>query len=265
MAMLTAIGPAHLKGLGSVEGVLEEKLDLLRCLPADGIAILNGDDPIIRNASIDARCKKVYGGLEFNAGVEAPPSWSPTHLTLPSGVVVEQHLPSKTLVRNLWLALLAAKHLGFPMDSFSTSIQTLVPAKMRGEVVHIGNANVIVDCYNANPLSMAAALDHLTQIQGQRIAVLGEMFELGDETQSRHRALGELAAGCDLQLAIFIGASAEAFAQGAQAAKFPVETYATLSEAEHRFTKLLQASGTILLKASRGMAFEGLLKGDDHD
>lgn len=259
MGILTSVGPAHLQGLGSVEGVLEEKLDLLRALPAGATTIVNGDDPVLRRAKLPGGLRIVFGGLEVREGVEAPRSYGPGRLVLEDGVELECSLGTATLLRNLWLALLAARELGHGPGSLRSEAARVHPAPLRGEIVHLNAARIILDCYNANPLSMDAALADLERAGGRRFAVLGEMLDLGAETAARHRALGERIARSGIEEAIFIGPSGEAVRRGTLGGRVRVAVFTSLEEARGEFDRLTREPATILLKASRGMALENLL------
>lgn len=262
LGVLTAIGPAHLEGLVDIEGVASEKWDLLRALPPGSRAILNGDDRNIRGRPLPLGIQGVWAGLEPAEGVTCPVSYSDHDLTLPSGVVLHHALPSKTMVRNLWLALLVGQSLGYPMESFQEAVAKVRPASLRGEERRVRAATIILDCYNANPLSMEAALQNMAARPGRKVLVLGEMLELGSQRASAHKDLGKLVAGLDVELALFIGASRGDFSAGASGASFRIETFASLEEARRAFAGLLDEECTILVKASRGMALERLMEGE---
>lgn len=266
IGILTSIGPGHLQGLKSVDGVLQEKLDLARALPAGAVLFVNGDDPILAAAAYPAGLDVRRVGLRPGPDVETPA------LPLETGrlgfagdpVEIPHGLATEVQVRNLWLALNAARHLGVPVTSLAEAAPALRPARLRGETRRAGAAELLVDCYNANPLSMAAALRDLARRPGRRTAVLGEMLELGDETARHHLELGRLLARLRPHRVLFIGPSAGSVIEGAWEEGFDptlIEGFADLEAARASFADVLAEGGTVLMKASRGMALERLLEG----
>lgn len=264
LGVLTSIGPAHLEGLGSIEGVLKEKLALARALPQGATLIINADDPWLASADYPGGLDVLRVGLVAADGVLAPPSERDAR-TLPVGARVVSHaLGTTVLERNLWIAICVARRLGLDDDAIAGAVADVRPGSLRGEVRMLGEATLVLDCYNANPLSLGEALDDLGRCTGRRAAVIGEMLELGNATVAAHREMGARLAGVGVDRALFIGASATAFADGfgdAGGDRAVLDLYADVEAARGPFAELVRAGGTVLLKGSRGIALERLLEG----
>ena len=266
IGVLTAIGAAHLEGLGSVEGVLEEKMELARALPPGANLFINADDPHLSRAVYPEHVDVIRVGLEPGSGVIAPPPGrSPG--TLPVGTATATHqLESKVLERTLWIAIQVARGLGLDDAAVAAAAGGVAPAPLRGEVRRRGETTLVVDCYNANPLSMEAALYDLSQRAGRRAAVVGEMLELGAHSELLHERLGRALVGAGVEQVLFIGDSTEAVARGFKDAGGDLSAFSASSDvkgARSAFDGLVAGGGTVLMKASRGIALERLLEDAD--
>jgi UDP-N-acetylmuramoyl-tripeptide--D-alanyl-D-alanine ligase len=259
VGVMTAIGPGHLEGLGSVEQVLEEKLSLARALPPGATLIANGEDEYLRGAQWPA-------GLNV-VPVAPPPETSPGKLSLAEGgpeisVPVRGHVGRL----NLWLAVCVARHLGCTDEEIAEGARSLRAPRLRGEEIRRGDCLLVLDCYNANPLSMNAALDDLASRGGFRSAVLGDMLELGPESAALHARIGEKLARLELDRVLFIGESGAAVLEGFERAggsAAGLDLVSDVKAARAAFAELVSLGGVMLVKASRDLALERLLEGDD--
>ena len=241
------IGPEHLELLGSVERVAEANAEALASLPAGGTAVvparaaalepfLARDDVTFRRfdpGDVDVR----NGTTTFAVGDET------IELELP---FTQRHLAVNTLA-----ALHAYDALGLPLGRAHDGVADIRLSPWRGEEIALpGGGFVVNDAYNANPDSMRAALEHLAERAGQRrrIAILGEMAELGDASERYHRELGVLAARLDIEV-IGVGAPARAYEPGAWAP--------TADEALVLARALIEPGDAVLVKASRAVGLEG--------
>jgi len=267
IGVITTVSETHLEKLGSLDGVLEEKLDLLRGLPGDGVAVVGDEPPIL-----EERAREVFGNLVVTG-------WSrrvkPEHRPQDPGVTdkgcyrflwrgepVELRMPGRHSVQNALLALAVADALGVPARDAARRIGNVEAGGMRSEIRTLGSLTLLVDCYNANPQSLRAALDLLATIQqlGSKVAVLGSMLELGEETRILHRQALEDALTFPLDLIVATGLFAEA-AQGVSPPAGGPELVIA-PELDQARDVLLQALGgteVVLLKASRGVAMEALI------
>jgi UDP-N-acetylmuramoyl-tripeptide--D-alanyl-D-alanine ligase len=271
LGVVTSVGPGHLELVGSVHGVLIEKTSLLAGLPPGGRGFvaeepealperaryLLGDDRLqVAGLSIGADLHP-EGGAE---GVQVQEDGT----TLFRWHGEEVHLPLRGLhnVRNALLALGVAEAWGVEPAEAIRGIREMPQPKLRGEWRMIGGMRVIADCYNANPASVNAAVDILAAIpaEGEKIAVLGTMRELGVSSQRLHRqvaeqAFGRLGAGIDRMVAT--GEFVDAFAALPRAAADDrVIVAADPMEGYEAIAGSLKGDETILLKASRGEALE---------
>lgn len=269
MGVLTAIGPAHLEGLGSVAGVLDEKLALVRALPEGACLIVNSDDPKLRDARLPGHVDVRWVGLDAAPGVVAPPAErAPRTLPLSDGVVLSHSLATRVLERNLWIAVQIARELGVDDAAIAASGAAIAPAPLRGEVTTRGDTTFVLDCYNANPMSMTEAVRDLATRSGRRAAVLGDMLELGGASDVFHERLGQLVAEVRLDRVLFVGASGTPFRDGyvaAGGAPDALELRPDVASARPAFADVRSGGGTVLLKASRGVALERLLEPEPHD
>jgi UDP-N-acetylmuramoyl-tripeptide--D-alanyl-D-alanine ligase len=270
-AVITSIGEEHLEGLGSVAGVLEEELSILRHLRPGGVAVVaeepselpEGAERIVggmrmRVAGLDARADLRPDGGQ--AGIEVLPGGA-TRWRF-RGVQIDLPLPGMHNVRNALVALGVSTELGVPVEESAKAIAAMPAPKMRSEWLRVGTLDVLADCYNANPPSTRAALELLASLPStsHKVAVIGTMRELGGHAEGLHRSVGALAAeklgkGIDLLVATgdFVPALAEfAGDERVVAVEDPLEAYESLRPR-------LDGGETVLLKGSRGVALERLL------
>ncbi|MSR74561.1 MAG: UDP-N-acetylmuramoyl-tripeptide--D-alanyl-D-alanine ligase [Planctomycetes bacterium] len=265
LAAFTSIGAAHLQGLGNVGGVLQEKMDLARALPVGATAFINADDALLANAVWPTGIEVVRLGLRAVPGVRTPVVCDGQALRMRSaGLRIEHAATTEVQMRSLWMALCIAEFLGVDEAHLAQAAPCVAPARLRGEIRRIGETLLILDCYNANPLSMRAALEDLGRRSGARRAVLGEMLELGSDAEEFHREVGRQVAGLQLDEVLLIGPSAPFTAEAAHAAGMPAQSITvcpTRESANTAFRTLVAHGGTVLLKGSRLMALERLLEG----
>ena len=280
IGIITNVGLAHCELLGSRENIARAKAELIESLPdGAGIAILNGDDPytpFIRTiAQTFERGIKVFlYGLGSNNDIRAShieydaeghPSFD---LWLPDG------LPRRATValqgeHNIYNALAAATcgHVcGIAPGSILKALATARPAAMRQEIIKLASGAIIInDTYNANPDSMRAALAMLNRIEHDRlhIAVLGDMFELGEEEKRFHREIGAFAHISRVDLLVTVGDLARLIAQGAREIGMQAKNVIECADASEVFRTLLPHLShrpIILVKASRGKRLEQIVE-----
>jgi UDP-N-acetylmuramoyl-tripeptide--D-alanyl-D-alanine ligase len=277
IAVITTVGESHLEKLGSVDGVLDEKLDLLRELAKGGQCIV-GDEPPQLAKRAGALCSRVrVAGWSERADDRAHPSqpqmdvfgryefdWRGCRAKVP---MAGRHAVSDALI-----ALTVAELMGVSARDAVRGLSTADVGSMRGEFRRIGDLTVIVDCYNANPQSVRASLDVL-ESQGaaaQKVAVLGTMLELGSGSSALHQEILRDAWARDINLLVVTGE----FAVAAQALTAGDGIGSNDEEAEisERLVRAetwravypalkgrLKGDEVVLLKASRGIALEGIL------
>jgi UDP-N-acetylmuramoyl-tripeptide--D-alanyl-D-alanine ligase len=271
IGVITNVAGAHLERLGSLEEVARAKGELFFGLPADGIAVLPGDEPLVSGqaqaAMISwARQLRFGGGGAVDVRVmEAIPAGAAGAVVRfavrDTPVVVRLPLPGMHNARNAAAALAVALAAGVPVLAAARALESLALPPHRSAVTAAGSRTVLDDCYNANPASMRAALQALwaSTGAGRAFAILGDMLELGPDAETQHRQIGAEAAA-RLAGLVGVGPLAGTLVQAARAAGMPPEralTAATPEEAAALVGPWTQPGDWILVKASRGMKLEG--------
>lgn len=263
IGVVTNVGPVHLERLGSMGAIIAAKAELVEALPPDGVAVLNGDDA--RTAAFAARtpARTVYYGLSGQCDVRADDVVShgldgiEFRLSVNTGSVdVRLPLPGKHHVYPALAAAAVALEEGMNLEQVAGALAESRP-ELRSRILPGANgATILDDSYNASPASVAAALDLLAELPGRRLALLGDMLELGAAEDDGHRRVGELAAtACDVLLAA--GSRARIIAEAARAAGAADVRYLdSPAEAIDELRRELRAGDHLLIKASRALAFE---------
>jgi len=268
-AVITGIAPVHTEGLGDLDGIAREKADIVHYMTSEGTLIVNGDDP---------RCRQIgdgFGGQVVTFGcshacdvraqaVERTETGIRFVLNGSQGIELEDVRG----VHNVYNALAAAAvylHQGFDASRLSERFRGFRPPPMRLELIDVGERQCLCDCYNANPRSMAASLDELTSIEDDRprAAVLGDMAELGDLSQTSHERLGRRVAEQDLALFVAIGPLMSHAADAAVAAGMPasrIRRFDSADEAAEQIASAMPGNSLFLLKGSRSMKLETVLQ-----
>jgi UDP-N-acetylmuramoyl-tripeptide--D-alanyl-D-alanine ligase len=255
VGVITNVGPVHVELLGSIEAVAAAKAEILVALPADGTAVVPVEagelEPHLRGApsllrfgpggDIEAVEHRVEDGVT-EALIATPAGEARFHFPF-----AEAHNLTNALA-----AVAAGIALGASPEAMADRAANIGFSRFRGERLELGDGIVLVnDCYNANPVSMRAALDHLGSIEGSRhIAVLGEMAELGDGAPSYHREVGAHARDQRVDLLIGVGEPARDYD--------PDELVADPAEAAELLVAQLEPGDTILVKGSRSAGLEAV-------
>jgi UDP-N-acetylmuramoyl-tripeptide--D-alanyl-D-alanine ligase len=267
MAVVTNVGYAHVEFFeDSIEGVARSKRELIESLPRDGVAILNADDERV------ARFREVHAGPAITFGVKNPADVRASEVEFTpegsrfvlDGVTFQTTLAGMHGVMNILAGLAAARAFGIPAERLRDAVASFTAGKMRGERTVERGITVWNDCYNANPEAMRAMIDVLSaETAARRIAVLGEMLELGQSAEPLHRGMGSYLAGRGIDVVIGIRGAArfmvdEAVRAGlsGSAAYFfddPVEAGGLLR-------KMLRKGDAVLFKGSRGVRVEKALE-----
>jgi len=275
VGLITNIGPAHLEFLGSLEGVAEEKGTLFDAVGANGTAIINLNDP-----HLAPWAKRLSNGWTF--ALDAPADLTATEIRPEgngigfllalrrTGEAERIHLATsgRHQVANALGAAAVACALGYRLEEIRKGLAAFRPVALRAEMLEAGGKTILLDAYNANPASMKAALEMLAgfpQREGasnRKIALLGDMLELGAYSESAHREVGEAAARNRVDLLIAVGQWAEAMIEGARRAGMPdgsMAAYADLPSLQKEFLSYFREGDVLLIKGSRGMKMETVL------
>ncbi len=270
-ALITKIAPSHIETLGSLENILRAKMEICEGLPYGAPLVLNGDDELLAKATVPEGIRAVYAGLanENNEVLARDISRfdKGQKFTIQDRQFgnFEAYIPALGAhhVTDAILAYTAATRLGLNAGHCALALAGYVPTGMRQRMTQRNGVSFIEDCYNANPDSMQAALAIVSELEpaGKRIAVLGDMLELGAVSESAHRDVGRQCAQAGVGLLLTVGDQAALAA--AEAGKLGVESYALHSngEAIERLQEAAKQEDVVLVKASRGMHFEEILDG----
>jgi UDP-N-acetylmuramoyl-tripeptide--D-alanyl-D-alanine ligase len=270
VAVITNVGPAHLEGVGSVAGVARAKGELFARMRAGATAVVNADDPHVAALAATVRGRAVRFGAGAEVGAEdvrTAASGAPAfRLRLGDAAVdVALGVPGRHNVANALAAAAAAHALGIGAEAIAAGLAAAAAVGSRMRVVGLPNGVTVVDdTYNANPASVAAALGHLAEARaGRRIAVLGDMLELGAASAALHREVGRRAAELGIDALILYGAHAAETAAGATAAALPARAVRILPthEAIAGAVAAMAAAGDwVLVKGSRGQRMEEVVR-----
>jgi UDP-N-acetylmuramoyl-tripeptide--D-alanyl-D-alanine ligase len=235
VGLITAVAPVHLELMGSIEAIAAAKAELVAGLRPGGTAIVPAGEPLLEAHRRDDVTTVTFGP---GGDVEA----------LPEGL--ELPFNSAHMRRNALAALAAARALGVEPDG----LLDVALSSLRGQRIELpGDIVVVNDCYNANPMSMRAALDDLAaSASGRRVAVLGDMLELGPDEGRFHAEVGAHARAAGVDLLVAVGPRAARFADGYG----DVVALPDAQAAAQTVPGLLQPGDTVLLKASRGVGLE---------
>jgi UDP-N-acetylmuramoyl-tripeptide--D-alanyl-D-alanine ligase len=268
IGVVTAVQPVHLARIGSIEAIAEEKGRLVESLPPSGTAILNADDPLVVRMAERTAARVLTYGFDPAADVraEAVASSGTEGMrfelrTSTGGRPMTIPLLGRHAVHNALAAAAVGIAAGLELDSIAVGLAAGSGAAHRGELVRLGDVMVFDDSYNAAPASMLAALDVLAGLRGRRIAVLGEMLELGDESAAGHRQVGR-AAGRIADLLIVVGDEAWGIAEGALETGLEPERILRVADGEGAHDALrprLVPGDVVLVKASRGIGLDRLV------
>jgi UDP-N-acetylmuramoyl-tripeptide--D-alanyl-D-alanine ligase len=261
--VVTNVGPVHLERLGSQGAITAAKAELVEALPADGLAVLNGDDPRVVAMATRTAAAVTYYGLSEQCHVRADEISSRglegTEFRLNhcgENISVRLPLPGKHYVSPALAAAAVALHEGLTLIEIADALGEVRPY-LRSRILPGPDGAVILDdSYNASPASMLAALELLSELPGRRIALLGDMLELGAAEDEGHGRVGEYAAtACDLLLTV--GPRAEGISSAARLAGAKGVRHLESTEAAiETLRRELREGDHVLIKASRAMAFE---------
>ena len=265
ICLITAIGYCHLDNLGDLNGVLRAKTEIFNYMREDGIAVVNGDDVLLRR--FDPGMKKIMFGLEMHNDYRAVSVNAQGTCGVACSIVRENgcfdvFVPAfgSHMAYGVLAAAAIGHVLGLTDEQIRQGIGRYEPVGGRANVHDTGYITVIDDCYNANPNSVSASIRSLTALDGRKVAILGDMFELGTDAQRLHAEIGELAAQSGVDCLICCGELAENIRNGFVSAgnggqSFYYKDKQSLLEALPDYIK---QGDSVLVKASHGMHFEQL-------
>jgi len=265
IAVITNAGAEHLEHLGDLAGVRRENATIIAGLNPTGALIVNGDDPDLLTAVGGYRGKRISFGFNptndiFATDIDCTAAGT-TFFLNGSHRRVFVPLLGRHTASNALAAIAVGRRLGVNEDAIIESLAQSQGADMRLELAEFGGITLLNDAYNANPSSMQAGLQTLVDLPAKkrRIAILGDMLELGASSDHYHKEIGTKVAGAKVDVLICVGPQANLAAKAALHAGMPkdkIRSYKTSASAAKLVPKLLERGDLVLLKASRSMHLE---------
>jgi len=270
IGVITNVGAAHLEGLGTIENVAAAKGELLPAVKADGTTILNADDARVRSLAGQATGTVLFFGESDDATVQAEEirpagTGMAFELVLPAGrIPVTLRVPGNFMVSNALAAAAVGHVAGLSPEEIRDGLEAFEAVAGRMRIVEtVSGIHILDDTYNANPVSMDAAIFTLASVRGEGrgIVVVGDMFELGERSLEFHHALGVVAAQSGAAAVYASGAFAEAVAAGAREIYMDAENVVVGSRGDilGDLKRRLSPGDWVLVKGSRAAEMEKLV------
>ena len=269
LCVITNIGLCHLEFLGDRDGVLRAKSEIFDFAAKDSKAIVNGDDDKLRTLKsredLDVTLfgmdpsNDVYAKHVENLGLDG----LKCDISTPAGdFSAHIHIPGMHMVYNALAGTCVGLSCGLTLAEIKEGIENAQTISGRNNLIHTENYTIMDDCYNANPVSMKASLDVLSTALGRKVAILGDMGELGSYELALHYTVGEHAANKKIDLLLCVGALSAKIVEGAKAVnpEMNVSLFDTKELLMEQLPTLLKKGDSILVKASHFMQFENIVK-----
>ncbi len=265
IAVFSVIGDAHLEFLGDRAGVLRAKSEIFEGMDESGLAVLNGDDPLL--AACEPGMRRITYGCSEGCDVRAEDvrdmGENGIRLTIrhPGGTF-EARIPAfgGHMVYAALAAAAVGLELGLSGDEIARGIGGYHTVGDRARVIHANGLTVVSDCYNANPNSCQAALDSLAGLPGRRVCVLGDMLELGERSPQLHAQVGAYASNAGIEMIVGCGPLAEQIVEGARNAGGEALYFADRAALIDALDGIIRPGDSVLVKASHSMAFEAIVE-----
>jgi UDP-N-acetylmuramoyl-tripeptide--D-alanyl-D-alanine ligase len=269
IGIVTNIGYAHIGYFGSLANILKAKFEIVDGMRRKGLLLLNGDDPLLVRRSKTAKQRVVFFGMSERCHVRARDVRLRRGHSIEFVVGGQRYgipMPGRHFVYAALAAIAAAGEFGIPEKSIAEAFASLEPLSMRGTIRKKAGVTFIVDCYNANPSSMKSGIAMLSDVAESKpkVAIVGDMLELGRYSTQQHTMLGKQLAEARVDRILAVGDFALKIALGARTAGMAVKkimTAPTSAKAVQKARKLVKRGDTVLLKGSRGIHLENVLEG----
>ena len=271
ISVITNIGYCHLENLGDRDGVLRAKTEMFEYLKKDGVIILCHDDDKLRTVTDYHGIRPIFYGTgndEYRAenitekGLDGIGCTLIHHARMDDSVEdvrIDVTIPTmgRHNVLNALCAMAVGTQLGLSADEIKRGLESFENVGSRNHIIKTDTLTIIDDCYNANPTSTKAGLDTLSKLSGRRIAILGDMKELGKDELALHREVGAYAKEVGIDMLVAVGPLSEATAEGYGEGAYYA---ATVERCIDRIKRYLRPDDTILVKASHSMQFERIVE-----
>lgn len=268
VCVITNIGLCHLENLISRDGILKAKTEIFKYAKEHYHTVLNGDDDKLFSMETENENKILFYGMEKGNAIYACNikllgiEGSECDIVTEKGTIpVHITVPGKHMIYNAMAAAAVGLILGLNMEEIRKGIEELTDVGGRLNIIRNGKITIIDDCYNANPVSTKSSIDVLEYGLGRKVAVLGDMFELGENEKSLHYDVGHHLAGKDIQCAVFIGNLSKNTYEGLIKSDNTKEAYYFQGTEEFlkEKDKIIKEGDTVLVKASHSMHFEDIV------
>jgi UDP-N-acetylmuramoyl-tripeptide--D-alanyl-D-alanine ligase len=271
IGVYTNIAPVHIEFFGTIEGIAAAKRELLENLTPGGTVVVNNDNEHVVRISSDYAGPKVTYGIDHPAGYRATNirerGLLGTRFTLEAeggARELELALPGRHNLDNLLAAIATARAVGISWDGIERGVLGVKPAYHRGVIIPWRGATIYDDTYNSNPYALSRALELMTQAEaaGRRIAVIGDMLELGEQELQFHRDAGK-SVPRSIDVVVGVGKRTAALLDGAREAGFDagaLHHFATAEEAGEFLKGEVRAGDLVLIKGSRGVGLDRAVK-----
>lgn len=266
ICVMTNIGQCHLENLIDRDGILRAKSEIFDFMNQEGTVVVNGDDDKL------ATIHEVYGKAPVTFGMNKENAIWADHienhglLGSRADIHIGQEvvharipLPGEHMIYNAMAATAVGRQFDMTKEEIAAGISHVEAVAGRSHLIEAGDKVIIDDCYNANPVSMKAAIDLLATAPGRKVAILGDMFELGENEKALHGEVGQYAADQKIDLIICVGGLSASMYEEATAHGGNARHFSTREALEKALWGLLQPGDTILVKASHSMAFENIV------
>ena len=268
ICVITNIGVAHLEFLKTREGIMQEKTQMFQDMKPGGSVVLNGDDPLLSTIGPVKGSDPIFYGLDQDKNVIYATDVEPLGL---KGTSCTIHLPEGSfscvvpipgihMVSNALAGSAVGSKLGLTTEEIKRGIESLPSLPGRNHIIQTDRLILLDDCYNANPVSMKASLDVLNMGIGRKVAVLGDMGELGPDYAALHRSVGEYAAEIGIDLVCAIGPMSKEIAEGAASDGTKALWFETKADFLAQTKDILKDGDNVLIKASHGMEFPEIVE-----
>lgn len=268
ICVITNIGVAHLEFLKTREGIMQEKTQMFQDMKPDGSVVLNGDDPLLSTIGPVKGSDPIFYGLDLDKNAVYATDVEPLGL---KGTSCTIHLPEGSfscvvpipgihMVSNALAGSAVGSKLGLTTEEIKRGIESLPSIPGRNHIIQTDRLILLDDCYNANPVSMKASLDVLNMGIGRKVAVLGDMGELGPDYAALHRSVGEYAAEIGIDLVCAIGPMSKEIAEGAASDGTKALWFETKADFLAQTKDILKDGDNVLIKASHGMEFPEIVE-----
>ena len=265
IAVITNIGASHLERLGDLDGVFNEKINIVAGLKENGTLIVNADDERLCKVKATKHYKVVTFGVR--RGVVKPEKLKWTENLCADFYVGRTHfvlnVPGDHNLYDALAAIAVGQALRIPKGDIAKALASFTSTSMRMEIKAANGFKVISDCYNANPSSTKMALQTLgnMRVEGKRIAVLGDMLELGKESGNLHKQIGALVPEMNFDMLLAVGKEAKKYVEGAKSRGMKnVQYFETVPEVINELSEIVAEGDILLVKGSRGMHMEQVVE-----